>query len=78
MGQESLREGWGRDLHNLIWQIRRNRVRAGRPCEFQDIKLDDIATQSMYGEKLIEHFRASCRALNVELERKLVLKEKLA
>lgn len=72
LGQESLRDGWCRDLHNLIWQIRRNRMRANKPCEFDDIKLDDIATQSMHGFELIERLRAN-RAPNVELERKLVL-----
>lgn len=78
LGQESLRDGWCRELHNLVWQIRRNRLHAGRNCEFDDIKLNDIATQTMRGTELIEYFQSKCRACDAEFERKVVLREKFA
>jgi hypothetical protein len=78
LGRESLRDGWCRELHNMVWQIRRNRLRAGKACEFEDIKLDDIATQTTRGKDLIDYMRAHNRALNPEFERKVVLREKLA
>ena len=76
LGQESLREGWCRPLHNLIWQIKYNRTREGKACGFDDIKLDDITTQSAYGATLIEGLR-TYRGLSPRLERAIILKEKL-
>lgn len=74
LGQEALRDGWCRPLHNLIWQIKYNRTRQGRECGFTDIKLDDIATQSMHGAVLIENLRRY-QGLSPKLERAIVLKE---
>lgn len=76
LGQESLRDGWCRQLFNIVWQIRFNRVRANRPCEFDSIKLDDIATQTKYGHELIDEWRAR-PASDPKLEAAIVLKEEL-
>jgi hypothetical protein len=78
LGQESLRDGWCRDLFNLVWQIRLNRLRANKRCEFEDVKLNDIATQSKYGNDLIKDFQAFGRNRNADLERRIVLKEEAA
>lgn len=76
MGKESLAEGWCRSLHGIVWQLKLSRTKAGRDLKFEDIELDDLATQTMRGEKLIAYFRACCRALNPAFERELVLKPK--
>lgn len=78
LGREALDEGWARPLYGLIWQIKLNRSRNGKACDYDDILLDDIATQTEYGEKLIKYLKANCRAYDLELERKLVLKERFA
>lgn len=75
LGQESIRDGWCRALHEMIWQIRLSRQRANKPCEFDDIKIDDIATQTVRGYNLIDYFRHHNRALDPKLEAAVVLKE---
>jgi len=74
LGQESLRDGWCRDLHNIVWQLRLSRAKAGRPCEFHEIGERDIATHTMRGKELLDSFRAKGRVLSAELERSIVLK----
>lgn len=81
LGQESLRDGWCRELFNMAWQIRLNSVRAGHPCE--DIQLDDFATADStnpkgFGLKLIEGFRRQRGNVCPKFERAVVLQEKLA
>ena len=78
LGREALADGWARALYNIVWQIKLAWTRDGKACDFHDIKLDDLATDSLRGEKLIAYFRRYCRAPDVEFERKLVLREKVA
>ena len=78
LGREALADGWARALYNIVWQIKLAWTRDGKACDFGDIKLDDLATDSLRGDDLIKYFRRHCQASNVDLERKLVLREKVA
>jgi hypothetical protein len=78
LGREALDEGWAKPLYGIIWQIKLSRDRAGRACGYEDINLDDIATETARGEVLIKHLKVNCRSADPAFERKLLLQERFA
>jgi hypothetical protein len=79
LGQQSLSEGWCQQLHNIIWQIYYRRSRMGRPIQHWDeIKLDDVATETKSGEELIKTFKGEACIIGPALMRAIVLKENVA